>query len=536
MKNLLNFNTFCKLNGVRLSLAPFLILFNLLPIQLLSQQSFNYFNKRIDLTGSCDKGLSVLNIENGYSVGTITQDTIYHYYWQVAFALTDTLGELYQIKQYGDSGDFYLLGNPGSLIKYRNSKYFAVGNIFTPLGDWVYNRGLIMCLDNKFDTLWTKEYGEKTSPFNDTTFGILQLKKEYNNRLIMTGVRLPKNDPSSVWLMETDSLGNKLWERFYGEGEEYFQGHSVVQTNDGGFVIGAAKFEIHATGGYLDPLIIKTDSLGNEEWRVNPGNPDVDDNKVMVALAQDGNIIAGTNYGTDQSGDNRWAVVKIMKIKPDGTVLWDKNYLEPQYDNFLLNTIVLSNGNILVNGGRDTHYLGEEYPAQMGWILCTDSMGTQLWYREYALLTGHNSFNDLYDVRETSDGGLIGVGKVSPSVPDTGTADIWVMKMDSTGCLYAGCDTTVVVEETARPADGINIYPNPVTGVFTVDIGKPLQATGSVVIYNLYGGKVREVKIPKGEQVVRINASKWKSGLYVAMVSRQEKITGKKKFVVRYEK
>ncbi|RLD70878.1 MAG: hypothetical protein DRI87_07705, partial [Bacteroidetes bacterium] len=136
MKNLLNFNTFCKLNGVRLSLAPFLILFNLLPIQLLSQQSFNYFNKRIDLTGSCDKGLSVLNIENGYSVGTITQDTIYHYYWQVAFALTDTLGELYQIKQYGDSGDFYLLGNPGSLIKYRNSKYFAVGNIFTPLGDW----------------------------------------------------------------------------------------------------------------------------------------------------------------------------------------------------------------------------------------------------------------------------------------------------------------------------------------------------------------------------------------------------------------
>lgn len=528
MRSLLNSKSNKFEKRARHCLALLFIIPAVLPFWLGAQQEFNYFEKRIDLTGAYDKGLSVLDTENGYSVGTITQDTIYHYYWQIAFALTDTLGELYQIKQYGDTGDFYLLGNPGSLIKFNANKYFAVGNVFTFLdNNQVNNRALLMCLDNFFDTLWTRQYNENVIPY-DTQTVIYQIKKCYNSTLINTGV-IMGNAPGRIWLLKTDSLGNKLWERFYGEGAEHFQGHSVVQTNDGGYVIGGGKFTI-GWSGTLDPLIIKTDSLGNEEWRINPGNPDVDDNKVMVALASDGNIIAGTNYGTEQSGDNRWAVVKIMKIKPDGTVLWDNNYLEPQYDNFLLNTVVLSNGNIIVNG---SFALFDDGPAIISYILCLDSLGTQLWYREYALLTAHNSFNDLYDVRETPDGGLIGCGMVNPGLPDTGTNDIWLMKMDSTGCLYAGCDTTVVVEEIAAPADEVGIYPNPVTGAFSVDIGKPLPETGRVVLYNLYGVKVREVKIPKAVRIVNINASGWQPGLYVAVVSSRGKTVGKKKFVVR---
>jgi len=133
----------------------------------------------------------------------------------------------------------------------------------------------------------------------------------------------------------------------------------------------------------------------------------VDDNKVMVALAADGNIIAGTNYGTEQAGDNHYAVVKIMKIAPDGTIIWNHNYLDPGYDNVLLNTLVLNSGNIITSGGVTRFDSG---PNRVSWILCTDSLGNQLWYKEYALLTGDNSFNRLYDVRETPDGGLIGCG------------------------------------------------------------------------------------------------------------------------------
>jgi hypothetical protein len=505
----------------------------ILPLYFFAQQT--YFEKRIDLTGGHDAPLNVLNINQGYSIGVVTQDTVYHYYWQIAFALTDTLGELYQIKQYGNIGDHYMLGNPGSLINFNENKYFAVGNILTFLdSNQVNNRALIMCLDTNFDTLWTKRFVETVMPY-DTQSVIFQVKKCYDNTLINAGGVMGNtytgNTPCRIWLLKTDSLGNKLWERFYGEGNEYFQGHSVVQTADGGYVIGAAKFTI-GFPGTLDPLIIKTDSLGNEEWRINPGKSGVDDNKVMVALASDGNIIAGTNYGTEQSGDNRWAVVKIMKITPGGTVLWNKNYLEPQYDNFLLNTIVLNNSNILVNGARNTHSQGEEYPWKMGWILCTDSAGNELWYKEYALLTGHNSFNDLYDVRETQDGGLIGVGKVDPVVPDTGTADIWVMKMDSMGCLFAGCDTTVIVEETTNSKERFKLYPNPSIMSFIVELPVPSEKKCLFSVYNMYGILAEKTAIPSGTKKIKVKVSTWPEGVYLGVLSSKGKILSSKRFVV----
>ncbi len=533
MRSLLNCNGYKR---ARHSLALLLVLTAGLPFQLNAQQGFNYFEKRIDLTGGYDAALNVLNINQGYCIGVVTQDTVYHHYWQIAFALTDTLGELYQIKQYGDSGDNYMIGNPGALIKFNENRNYAVGNILTFLPDnQINNRALIMCLDTNFDTLWTKRFVETVMPY-DTQSVIFQIKRCYDNTLINAGVVMGntyiRNTPSRVWLLKTDSLGNKLWERFYGEGEEYFQGHSVIQTNDGGYVIGAVKFTI-GYGGTVDPLIIKTDSLGNEEWTINPGNPYVDDHKVMVALASDGNIIAGTNYGTVQHGDNREAVVKIMKISPDGTVLWDNNYLEPQYDNYLLNTIVLNNGNIIVNGARDTHGLGEDYPAETGWILCTDSLGNQLWYKEYALLTAHNSFNDLYDVRETPDGGLIGCGMVNPTLPDTGTNDIWLMKMDSMGCLWEGCDTTVIINNTVTGIRGFMLYPVPATNRLTVKLPEEAEKGTLFTVYNMLGLKAKSVTIPYRSRTKTLDIAGLPSGVYLGVLSVNGKVTGKRKFIIR---
>ncbi len=532
MKSLLSFKSEQNIKRARHCLALLLVLTALLPVRLNAQKEFNYFEKRYDFHNNYDRAQNILPVDSSYIIAGITEDSLYPYNYHFSITkISSETGELLLNKEYGSDTINILTGNPKSLIKYNDEKYLLSG------AKWVYTEngrqqpGVIYCFDNLLDTLWTKEFAERTEPY-DTAYGFFQIYKESNYNFILTGVQMPYGLPMRIWLLKTDSLGNKLWERFYGEGEQYFQGHSVVQTNDGGYVIGGGKFTI-GWSGTLDPLLIKTDSLGNEEWRINPGNPNVDDNKVMVALASDGNIIVGTNYGTEQHVDNRDAVVKIMKITPEGTVLWDHNYLEPQWDNFLLNITVLNNGNIISNGSYTTYYIGTDYPESMGWILCTDSTGTQLWYKEYALLTAHNSFNDLYDVRETPDGGLIGCGMVNPGLPDTGTNDIWLMKMDSTGCLYAGCDTTVVVEEIASPADEVGIYPNPVTGAFSVDIGKPLPETGQVVLYNLYGVKVREVEIPKAVRVVNINASGWQPGLYVAVVSSLGKTVGKKKFVVR---
>ncbi|RLD70880.1 MAG: hypothetical protein DRI87_07715 [Bacteroidetes bacterium] len=493
-----------------------------------------YFNKRLDFNNNYDESRSILALDSGYIMANITVDSIYNYYFHIILTKLNKEGEEIIHKEYGFEGSDIFFGNPGSLLQTDTAHFFTSGTKRFFTSDWVHDQGILICYNSVFDTLWTKCYGEETAPY-DTAFMIYQLKRSQNNSFIFTGLRYQNgnvNHASRIWLLKTDSLGNKLWEKFYGEGEEYFQGHSVVQTNDGGFVIGAAKFEIHATGGYVDPLIIKTDSLGNEEWRINPGNPHVDDNKVMVALAQDGNIIAGTNYGTEQHVDNRDAVVKIMKITPDGTVLWDNNYLEPQWDNFLLNITVLSNSNIIANGSYTSYYSGEEYPFIMGWILCIDSSGNQLWYKEYALLTGHMSFNDLYDVRETPDGGLIGVGMVNPTVPDTGTNDIWLMKMDSTGCLFAGCDTTVVVEETAVSQKYFKLYPNPANEYIALEYDLGYNTENPVVeIVTLSGVHTETFRLRGIRGIKIVDLRDRQTGTYIIRLTANGKTLQNEKFV-----
>ncbi len=523
MKSLLSFKLFTANKRARQSLALFYLF---MPVLLLAQQT--YFEKRIDFNNNYDRSYNILPVDSGYIIAGITEDTLFWYNYHLSMTKISLVGEVILHKEYGYDSINILMGHPGSIILY-NTHFYTVGEYWTYTDTWRHQYGLITCYNELLDTVWSKKYGEYSEPY-DTIFVLDQLNISDTDKFIMVGGRMPEHNPSRIWLLKTDSLGNKLWERFYGEGEEYFQGHSVVQTNDGGYVIGGFKFVI----GYdytADPLIIKTDSLGNEEWRINPGNPNVGDHKVMVALAQDGNIIAGTNYGTEQSGDNRWAVVKIMKITPGGTVLWDNNYLEPQFDNFLQNTTVLSNGNIIVNGSSTQSGSG---PYIFSYILSLDSLGNQLWYKEYTLLTGDNSFNDLYDVRETPDGGLIGVGKVDPSYPDTGTNDIWVMKMDSVGCLWAGCDTTVMVENNDNGTTGFVVYPNPVQNSMVVKLAAEPETEMVFSIFSILGTKAKETAIPPGSKSVKINITLLPNGVYLGVLSSKGKTTGRRKFVIKH--
>ncbi len=531
MKSLLSFNFTVIAKGARQSLAPLAIFYLLIfsPFNIFSQQT--YFEKRFDFNNNFDQSQNILAIDSGYIITGITEDVNYYYQFHLSITKISFSGDELFHKEYGyDSINFYV-GNPGSIIKFGNKKYFSCGGKRIYTDNWVHDEGMLVCYNDKFDTLWTHLYGEKNQPY-DSIYFFYQFKKTLDNSLIFTGLLMPNGPPQRIWLLKTDSLGNKLWERFYGEGNEYFQGHSVVQTGDGGYVIGGFKFKIgyNYTG---DPLIIKVDSLGNEEWRINPGNPNVNDNKVMVALASDGNIIAGTNFGVVQNGDNRDAENKIMKISFNGQIIWSYNYGESKPDNFLLNTTVLLNGNIISNGSYTSYYQGEQFPITTSWILCVDSLGNQLWYKEYALLTGHNSFNDLYDVRETADGGLIGVGKVDPVVPDTGTADIWVMKMDSLGCLWEGCDTTVDVVETVwGRGNTFKLYPNPVSDAFTIKPKNETTQKRTFTVFNMYGTKVKEVVIPPGSQSIRVQTNGWPGGVYLGVLSSKGKMMASKRFVV----
>ena len=88
---------------------------------------------------------------------------------------------------------------------------------------------------------------------------------------------------NSIWLVKTDALGNKEWERTYnGAGEP-----SLVTTSDGGYAIASYIYTFMGDGS-TDFWLIKTDSLGNMQWNKTYGGQGYDMAYSLVATSDGG--------------------------------------------------------------------------------------------------------------------------------------------------------------------------------------------------------------------------------------------------------
>ncbi|MCK4653030.1 MAG: hypothetical protein KAU01_01130 [Candidatus Cloacimonetes bacterium] len=94
-------------------------------------------------------------------------------------------------------------------------------------------------------------------------------------------------DGGDVWLVKTDALGNREWERTFG-GTEFDEGHSVDKTDDGGYIVtGTTRSFIEDS---YNIWLIKTNAIGIEEW-----------NKIFVGVSGyehgEGRCVRQTNDG-----------------------------------------------------------------------------------------------------------------------------------------------------------------------------------------------------------------------------------------------
>jgi len=214
------------------------------------------------------------------------------------------------------------------------------------------------------------------------------------------------------WLIKTDASGNKVWDKMFG-GYNWDEAFSVQQTVEGGYVIAGTTGSFGA--GSYDAWLIKTDANGNEIWNRTFGGSGWDDAYCVRQTADGGFIIAGNMWPVGMSVDF-W----LIKTDADGHEQWQRTFGGTEFDKAYSLELAADGGYIM--GGFTWSYGAGTIDL---WLVKTDASGLKEWDQTF----GAAAFDYGYDVGTTSDGGYIVTGFTESY--GAGLADVWLLKVSS---------------------------------------------------------------------------------------------------------
>ena len=192
-------------------------------------------------------------------------------------------------------------GEADSVQQTRDGGYIIAGCIGSMFGA---TNALLLKTDSAGNEQWNKTFGEMKS---DVANSVQQTRD--GGYIIAGWTSSYGSGNEDVWLIETDSAGNKIWDKTFG-GWNNDAAFSGKQTSDGGYIIAGGTSSYGA--GRYDVWLIKTDSSGNKLWDKTFGGSN-DDMAHSVQQTNDGGyIIAGYTESYGAGGADAWL------IKTDG--------------------------------------------------------------------------------------------------------------------------------------------------------------------------------------------------------------------------
>ncbi len=261
---------------------------------------------------------------------------------------------------------------------------------------------------------WENTYG---SPGDDQAFSVIQTLD--GGYALLGFAQSSTQSGTDVILVKTDELGNQQWKKSYG-GLRDDKGFEVVQDAEGNYVMVGQS---NSFGNVEeDVLLLKVDSKGREIWQKTYGGL-YNDRGFGITIAKNGDyLLVGRTELSDEGSTN----VYLLRTDADGNLLWEQNFGGEDID-IGESVIETSDGNIVIVGSNRSFAIPN--PASPNgtspdaYFIKTDAFGNVLIEKTY----GNVEEDGAYDVVETAEGNYVLTGITSDK------RDLYLLSLDKTG-------------------------------------------------------------------------------------------------------
>ncbi len=408
--------------------------------------------------------------------------------------------------------------------------------------------------------------------------------KDHEGNIVVAGDQYTGSN-FRIFMMKFSSDGDSLWTQFYeSPSSRYARSLSLLENGD---------LLIHGDGdttGMLHPnkTIIKTNSDGEVIWHKDY----IDDFRASqqgnMEVLKTGELLMGYKTWTWTSIDP-W--MTLTKLSSDGNIIWTNRYYKDEWDLSLLRVRELTNGNYMFISSKDsTDFSTGKGPVAIP-VMVTDTAGNVLYEN---LIYNGNTATYIDDFKEDTDGNLIGIGaiyseevgdwipwlyKLSPegeliwqrfisneghffnqlfkfealqlnpygdiaismstagAEPNTPfNKDVGFLILNSDGCLYPNCDTsvqyitTLVNEINVNNDFALKAFPNPVNDILHLSWTIPVK--GNVQLINAVGILEKNIEVGIEEQSLDVDLSTLANGIYYLQFREQGHLTYQEKIIV----
>ena len=243
------------------------------------------------------------------------------------------------------------------------------------------------------------------------------------------------------------------WQQCYGS-SEFDHADCIVET-ESGYLIGITldEYEPGITNwhGQVDIWLIETDTTGNMIWEKCYGGSQGEGPKKLIKTTDNGYYIVGSTNSIDgdvQSYNHGGGDYWIVRLDTEKNIIWEKCFGTPvgegPRDALLTNDgglIVM--GRIKASGGDVSVYYGDNDI----WMFRIDSAGNLLWEKTI----GNEGLDNGISITYNSEGNIMLIGAAAhhggmvECYPDENWGDVWLVELDLQGNIlsqhcYGGSD------------------------------------------------------------------------------------------------